>query len=94
MKIKTLTYISCFLFSACSIQLYPQYNITKKPKKLYNYSDTSGQKHIFAKEVFKLQETEYLYCYEHKTLHKMEVIPYKKLTGNPIPTAKKGNPEG
>ena len=54
----------------------------------------SGQKHIFAEEVFKLKETEYLYCYEHKTLHKMEVIPYKKLTGNPILKAKKGNPEG
>ena len=93
MKIKPIIYVSYFFFSACSIQLHSQY-IPKKPKKLYNYSDMSGQKHIFAKEVFKLQETEYLYCYEHKTLHKMEVIPYKKLTGNPIPTAKKGNPEG
>ena len=59
-----------------------------------NYSDITGKKHIFDKEVFKLRETEYLYCYEHKTLHKMEVIPYKKLTGNPILKAKKGNPEG
>ena len=93
MKIKPLIYVSCFLFSACSIQLHSQY-IPKKPKRLYNYNDITGKRHIFDKEVFKLRETEYLYCYEHKTLHKMEVIPYKKLTGNPIPTAKKGNPEG
>ena len=93
MKIKPLIYVSCFFFSACSIQLHSQY-IPKKPKILYNYSDLNGNKHIFDKEVFKLRETEYLYCYEHKTLHKMEVIPYKKLTGNPILKAKKGNPEG
>jgi|TARA_B100001758_G_scaffold220899_1_gene209922 hypothetical protein len=93
MKIKPLIYVSCFIFSACSIQLHSQY-IPKKPKRLYNYSDITGKKHIFDKEVFKLRETEYLYCYEHKTLHKMEVIPYKKLTGNPILKAKKGNPEG
>ena len=93
MKIKPLIYVSCFFFSACSIQLHSQY-IPKKPKRLYNYSDITGKKHIFAEEVFKLKETEYLYCYEHKTLHKMEVIPYKKLTGNPILKAKKGNPEG
>ena len=93
MKIKPLIYVSCFFFSACSIQLHSQY-IPKKPKRLYNYSDLNGKKHIFDKEVFKLKETEYLYCYEHKTLHELEVIPYKKLTGNPILKAKKGNPEG
>ena len=54
----------------------------------------SGQKHIFAEEVFKLTQTEYLYCYEHKTLHELEVIPYKKAKDMGVLKARKGNPEG
>jgi len=92
-RFKQLTYISCFVFSACSIQVHSQY-VPKKPKTLYNYRDFAGDKHIFDKEVFKLKETSYLYCYEHKTLHELEVIPYKKAKDMGVLKARKGNPEG
>ena len=46
----------------------------------YNYKDLHGKQHIFTTDIYKLKETDYHYCYEHETLHKLEVKGYAQTT--------------
>ena len=48
--------------------------------KFYNYKDLNGEQHIFTTDIYKLKETDYYYCYEHETLHKLEVKGYAQTT--------------
>jgi hypothetical protein len=48
--------------------------------KFYNYKDLNGEQHIFTTDIYKLKETDYHYCYEHETLHKLEVKGYAQTT--------------
>tara|TARA_A100001518_G_C1164086_1_gene17830 strand:- start:175 stop:501 length:327 start_codon:yes stop_codon:yes gene_type:complete len=48
--------------------------------KFYNYKDLNGKQHIFTTDIYKLKETDYHYCYEHETLHKLEVKGYAQTT--------------
>tara|TARA_R100000322_G_scaffold102842_1_gene65304 strand:- start:60 stop:386 length:327 start_codon:yes stop_codon:yes gene_type:complete len=48
--------------------------------RFYNYKDLNGEQHIFTTDIYKLKETDYHYCYEHKTLHKLEVKGYAQTT--------------
>jgi len=46
----------------------------------YNYKDLNGKQHIFTTDIYKLKETDYHYCYEHNTLHKLEIKGYAQTT--------------
>ena len=48
--------------------------------RYYNYKDLHGEQHIFTTDIYKLKETDYHYCYEHETLHKLEVKGYAQTT--------------
>tara|TARA_R100000315_G_scaffold61166_2_gene39117 strand:- start:22 stop:348 length:327 start_codon:yes stop_codon:yes gene_type:complete len=48
--------------------------------RFYNYKDLNGEQHIFTTDIYKLKETDYHYCYEHETLHKLEVKGYAQTT--------------
>ena len=54
---------------------------SNSPKtKYYIYKDVNGQKHIFTTDIYRLTETDYLYCHQHETLHKLEIEGHSQTT--------------